>query len=146
MANPLYDSLFGQHLESEAVFLHVPEEQSLTYGDFLRLVAQYAGAFTDMGLVTGDRVAVQIEKSPHALAVYAACAQAGLVFLPLNTAYTPDETTYFVENSGAAIVLSDANKRNALEPIAKSCGTQQPLLRMSRCRLHSASPAGYHNF
>ncbi|MDA9053055.1 AMP-binding protein, partial [Planktomarina temperata] len=124
MANPLYDSLFGQHLESEAVFLHLPEEQSLTYGDFLRLAARYAGAFTDMGLVAGDRVAVQIEKSPQALAVYAACVQAGLVFLPLNTAYTADEVTYFVENSGAGIVLGDDNKCSALEPIAKSCGAR----------------------
>lgn len=143
MANPLYDSLFGQHLESEAVFLHLPEKQSLTYGDFLRLVAQYAGAFTDMGLVTGDRVAVQIEKSPHALAVYAACAQAGLLFLPLNTAYTPDETTYFVENSGAAIVLSDANKRNALEPIAKSCGAQLATLNADGTGSFAAKAAGF---
>jgi malonyl-CoA/methylmalonyl-CoA synthetase len=28
-------------------------------------------------------------------------AQAGIVFLPLNTAYTVDELTYFIENSGA---------------------------------------------
>lgn len=143
MANPLYDSLFGQHLESEAVFLHLPEEQSLTYGDFLRLVAQYAGAFTDIGLVTGDRVAVQIEKSPQALAVYTACVQAGLVFLPLNTAYTADETTYFVENSGAGIVLSDANKRNALVPIAKSCGAQLATLNADGTGSFAAKAAGF---
>tara|TARA_B110000090_G_scaffold102807_1_gene115472 strand:- start:2945 stop:4459 length:1515 start_codon:yes stop_codon:yes gene_type:complete len=143
LANPLYDSLFGQHLESEAVFLHLPEEQSLTYGDFLRLVAQYAGAFTDIGLVTGDRVAVQIEKSPQALAVYTACVQAGLVFLPLNTAYTADETTYFVENSGAGIVLSDANKRNALVPIAKSCGAQLATLNADGTGSFAAKAAGF---
>lgn len=124
MANPLYDSLFGQHLESKAVFLHLPEKQSVTYADFLRLAAQYAGAFTEMGLVVGDRVAVQIEKSPQALAVYAACAQAGLIFLPLNTAYTADEVTYFVENSGAGILLGDESKRSVLEPITQSCGTR----------------------
>jgi malonyl-CoA/methylmalonyl-CoA synthetase len=75
-----------------------------------------------MGLVAGDRVAVQIEKSPQALAVYAACAQAGLVFLPLNTAYTADEVTYFVENSGAGLVLGDDTKRSALAHIALKCG------------------------
>ena len=124
MANPLYDTLFGQHLGSMATFLHLPDGQSLTYDDFLQLAAQYAGAFTDMGLVAGDRVGVQIEKSPQALAVYAACTQAGLVFLPLNTAYTADEVTYFVENSGAGIVLGDETKRSALAPIARSCGAQ----------------------
>jgi malonyl-CoA/methylmalonyl-CoA synthetase len=124
MANPLYDTLFGKHLESGAIFLHLPDARSLTYGDFLRMAAQYAGAFTDMGLRVGDRVAVQIEKSPQALAVYAACVQAGLVFLPLNTAYTADEVTYFLENSGAGIVLSDERMRSALEPIAQSGGAR----------------------
>ena len=143
MANPLYDSLFGQHLESEAVFLHLPEEQSLTYGDFLRLAARYAGAFTDMGLVAGDRVAVQIEKSPQALAVYAACVQAGLVFLPLNTAYTADEVTYFVENSGAGIVLGDDNKRSALEPIAKSCGARLETLNANGSGSFADKAAGF---
>jgi malonyl-CoA/methylmalonyl-CoA synthetase len=44
-------------------------------------------------LKPGDRLAAQIEKSPEALALYAACAQAGVIFLPLNTAYTVDELT-----------------------------------------------------
>jgi malonyl-CoA/methylmalonyl-CoA synthetase len=44
-----------------------------------------------IGLAPGDRLAAQVEKSPQALALYAACAQAGVVFLPLNTAYTVDE-------------------------------------------------------
>ena len=122
MANPLYDTLFGAHLENDAIFLHLPDAQSLTYGDFLQMTAQYAHVFTDMGLVAGDRVAVQIEKSPQALAVYAACAQAGLVFLPLNTAYTADEVTYFVENSGAGLVLGDDTKRSTLAHIALKCG------------------------
>lgn len=119
MANPLYDTLFGQHLQNDAVFLYLPGRETLTYADFLSTAAQYAGLLTDMGLAPGDRVAVQIAKSPQALAVYAACVQAGLVFLPLNTAYTADEVAYFVENSGAGIVLGDDNKRSDLAPISE---------------------------
>jgi malonyl-CoA/methylmalonyl-CoA synthetase len=62
---------------------------------------------TGLGLSAGDRVAAQVQKSPQALALFAACAQAGLVFLPLNTAYTTDELTYFLDNSGAALVVVD---------------------------------------
>jgi len=121
MANPLYDTLFGQHVQSDANFLHLLDGNKLTYVDFLEMAARYAGYLTEAGLNAGDRVAVQIEKSPEALAVYAACVQAGLVFLPLNTAYTADEVAYFVENSGAGIVLCDDRKRDALAPIAKRC-------------------------
>ena len=124
MTNPLYDTLFGQHAQSDAVFLHLPDATTLSYAAFLDLAAQYAGALTQAGLAPGDRVAVQIEKSPQALAVYAACAQSGLVFLPLNTAYTADEVAYFVENSGAGIVLCDAAKRDGLAPIASRCGAR----------------------
>lgn len=121
MANPLYDRLFGQHRGSDAVFLRLADNSTLTYGRFLETAAQYAGLLTDMGLKAGDRVAVQIAKSPQALAVYAACAQAGLVFLPLNTAYTADEVAYFVENSGAKILLADAANKENLAPIAQHC-------------------------
>ena len=124
MTNPLYDTLFGQHDQSDTIFLHLLDGNKLTYGDFLELAAQYAGYLTQAGLNAGDRVAVQIEKSPEALAVYAACAQAGLVFLPLNTAYTADEIAYFVENSGAGILLCDDRKLSDLGPIAKRCGAK----------------------
>ncbi|WP_415402035.1 malonate--CoA ligase [Tateyamaria sp. SN3-11] len=121
MANPLYDTLFGRHEGSEETFLHLPGTGSLSYKDFLATAAQYAGLFTELGLGPGDRVAVQIAKSPQALAVYAACVQAGLVFLPLNTAYTADEVAYFVENSGARILLCDDDRRDALAPTAARC-------------------------
>jgi len=111
MANPLFDTLFGDHLGSDAIFLHLPDGETLSYGRFLEIAATYAGAFAQFGLQPGDRVAVQIAKSPQALAVYAACAQSGLVFLPLNTAYTADEIAYFVENSGAGLVLADTAMR-----------------------------------
>ena len=62
----------------------------------------------DLGLVVGDRLAVQVEKSAAALALYAACVQSGVIFLPLNTAYTPAEVSYFVGDSGAKLVVADA--------------------------------------
>lgn len=128
MVNPLYDTLFGRHAGKDTVFLHVPDDSAVTYAQFLQLAAQYAGCLTDLGLAPGDRLAVQIAKSPEALAVYAACAQAGIVFLPLNTAYTADEVAYFIENSGAGVVLCDTARADALAPITKACGAVQETL------------------
>lgn len=122
MANPLYDALFGQHLGKATNFLHLPDGETITHAHFLELAAQYAGLLSQLGLQPGDRAAVQIHKSPQALAVYAACAQAGIVFLPLNTGYTADEVQYFVENSGARILLCDQSNKAALSPIAQACG------------------------
>ena len=77
MANPLYDTLFGNHAGKADPFLHLPDGRHLSYQDFLELAARFANAMTGIGLRTGDRIAVQVEKSPEALALYAASAQAG---------------------------------------------------------------------
>ncbi|MGC1504127.1 MAG: malonyl-CoA synthase [Sulfitobacter sp.] len=122
MANPLFDTLFGKHAGNHAVFLQLPDGVSITYAGFLEMAAQYAGLLCELGLKPGDRLAVQIAKSPQALAVYAACAQAGIVFLPLNTAYTAEEVSYFVDNSGAGVLLCDDTNAEALKPVAKTCG------------------------
>ena len=124
MANPLYDRLFAHHAGSPSVFLHLDDGRDVTYNEFLKLSAQFANGLNELGAKIGDRVAVQIEKSHEALAVYAACTQAGLIFLPLNTAYTPSEVAYFIENSGARIVLCDEARFEGLKPIADGCSAR----------------------
>ncbi|WP_171124591.1 MULTISPECIES: malonyl-CoA synthase [unclassified Ruegeria] len=120
MGNPLYDRLFGIHAGKDTPFLQLPGGQTLTHAAFLDMAARIANALTGYGLEPGDRVAVQVEKSPEALAVYAACAQTGLVFLPLNTGYTVGELTYFIENSSASLVLCDPRNEADLAPIAQA--------------------------
>jgi malonyl-CoA/methylmalonyl-CoA synthetase len=122
MANILYDTLFGAHAGKATPFLHLLNGKTITHHEFLTTSAQVANVFTQIGLTPGDRVAVQVEKSPESLAVYAACVQAGLVFLPLNTAYTVDELTYFLENSGAAMIVCDGASEAKLTPVAKRLG------------------------
>ena len=118
MANPLYDALFGRHLGQATVFLQMQDGTTLTHGQFLQQAAQYAHVLTNFGLTPGDRVAVQIEKSPQSLAIYAACVQAGLIFLPLNTAYTASELSYFAEDSGARVLICDPKSQESLTQLA----------------------------
>ena len=124
MANPLYDTLFGRHAGKDTVFLHLPGGDTISHDGFLRQAARFANALADLGLRPGDRVAAQIEKSPEALALYAACVQTGLVFLPLNTGYMDAEIRYFVENSGAGLLVCDAGKADALAQVAEGCGAR----------------------
>lgn len=118
MANPLYDALFGVHDGKTTPFLHLPHGGTLTHQDFLTTAAQIANLTARIGLKPGDRVAAQVQKSPEALALYAACVQAGLVFLPLNTAYTVDELSYFIEDSGASLIVCDGTSAAKLADVA----------------------------
>ncbi|MFN3260672.1 MAG: malonate--CoA ligase [Pikeienuella sp.] len=122
MANPLYDRLFGLHAGKDTPFLILPDGSTITHDAFVRMAGRFAHALVAAGLEPGDRVAAQVPKSPEALALYAAAAQAGIVFLPLNTAYTPAEVSYFVENSGAKLLI--ASPGAALEPVAAAAGAR----------------------
>jgi malonyl-CoA/methylmalonyl-CoA synthetase len=122
MPNPLFDTLFQRHAGRETVFLHLADGTRITHSAFLKQTAQYAHALIGSGVTPGDRVAAQIEKSSQALALYAACLQTGAVFLPLNTGYTVEELRYFIENSGASLVICDAGRADALRKITDPSG------------------------
>ncbi len=124
MSNPLYDQLFRPHAGRSDAFLHLPDGRVIDYSAFISLAAQYAHALNGAGLSPGDRLAVQVQKSPEALALYAACVQTGIVFLPLNTGYTSDELAYFIEDSGAGMVVCDPESRAVVLPIAGRTGAR----------------------
>jgi malonyl-CoA/methylmalonyl-CoA synthetase len=122
MANPLHDALLAPHAGSDAPFLSLMDGAVVSYRSFLAESARFAHALGDAGLGPGDRLAAQIAKSPEALALYGACLMAGVVFLPLNTAYTPAELDYFIADSGAALVICDGASESALSPVAAARG------------------------
>ena len=124
MANILFDALFGHHLGQETDFIIRPEAPVISHGDFLRMAARIAHVFMAAGLKPGDRVAVQVAKSPEALALYAAALQAGVIFLPLNTAYTVEELRYFIEDSGAGLVICEPASAADLGSVCTALGAQ----------------------
>lgn len=124
MANPLYDALLAQHAGKKRAFLIDASGRETSYQQFLEQSAQLGHALASLGVKPGDRVAVQVEKSPEALALYAACVAAGAVFLPLNTAYTPPEVAYFTGDAEPALLVCDPAQQSALAAIATACGAR----------------------
>lgn len=107
MINTLYDALMAPHAGSQRDFLILPDGTRHSYDEIHRLSGRLANLLVAQGVTPGDRVAVQVEKSPQALALYLATVRAGAVFLPLNTAYTPAEIAYFVGDADPALVVCD---------------------------------------
>jgi malonyl-CoA/methylmalonyl-CoA synthetase len=54
-----------------------------------------------LALPAEARILVQVEKSVEALTLYLAVLRAGLVYVPLNTAYQSAEMAYFIGNAEA---------------------------------------------
>lgn len=147
MTNPLYDALFAPHEGKPTPFLMLRDGTTLSHAAFLTEADKIAQALVSLGVGPGDRVAVHIEKSPQALALYAACIKAGVVFLPLNTAYTPKELEYFVGDSQAAVFVCDPAEATEMAPIAKAAGAQLMTLggdgQGSLTDLAASQPAGF---
>ncbi len=80
----------------DKIFLETGAGATISYGDMLARSAQIANVLAARGVKPGDRVAVQVEKTPENLLLYLAALRAGAVYLPLNTAYTLAELDYFI--------------------------------------------------
>ena len=93
----LLESRFPQ--DRHATCLEVPGGRDRTWDELAQGSARIAGWLASLGLPQGARVAAPVEKSPEGLMLYLATLRAGLVFLPLNTAYRDSELAYFFGNA-----------------------------------------------
>ncbi len=105
-----------------ATFIETDSGRRLTYADMRALTARYANALVGCGVAPGDRVAVQIEKSPEAYCLYLAVLRLGAIYLPLNTAYTPAELGFFLRDAAPAAFVCDPADLGQKAPLAASCG------------------------
>ncbi|SDL02312.1 malonate--CoA ligase [Aliiruegeria lutimaris] len=122
MPNHLFDAMFAPRNDSAKVFLHHPDGSTLSHAEFAQIAARQASVMRNMGVAKGDRVALQVAKTPEALAVYAASIRIGAVLLPLNTAYTPEEVAYFVSDAEPKMLICDPRSQESLAEIAASVG------------------------
>jgi len=91
-----------------------------SYGDLDRLSAALGHHLRALGAGKGDRVAVQVEKSPQAVFLYLACLRIGAVYLPLNTGYTLSELDYFFADAEPRVIVCDPSRRDEVAALAGS--------------------------
>ncbi|ANN66298.1 malonate--CoA ligase [Bordetella bronchialis] len=93
-----------------------------TWDDIDRASACLANLLTSLDLPKDARVAVQVEKSPEALLLYLATLRAGLVYLPLNTAYRESEIEYFLGNAEPSVVVCSSANLPWIQKLADRSG------------------------
>ncbi|MBD2762782.1 AMP-binding protein [Kocuria sp. cx-116] len=91
------------------------EDRRWTYSELDEAVHRVAHRLVDTGLPRGSRVAAYGANSDAYVLLYLACAQAGLVHVPVNFALKGDELAYILEDSEASLLVVD----NALLPLVE---------------------------
>jgi malonyl-CoA/methylmalonyl-CoA synthetase len=100
-------SLFERHFPdgAEQPFLVIPNGPVVHYDELAAASAQVAHALVAAGCAPGDRVAAQLDKHWHVLALYLGCLRAGLVYLPLNAGYQRSELGYFFGDAQPKVIV-----------------------------------------
>ena len=98
-----------------------------TWGDLERGSARMANLFADLALPAGARVLVHADKSVESVMLYLATLRAGLVHVPLNTAYQASEVGYFIENAEPALVVCAPRNFTWVSRLAFAHGTRMVL-------------------
>jgi malonyl-CoA/methylmalonyl-CoA synthetase len=95
-----------------------------TWRDLERRSAQIAALLTSLRLPAAARIAAQTDKSVEALIVYLAVLRAGLVYVPLNSAYQPAEIEYFLADAEPAVIICTSRNVDWMWPLAARYGTK----------------------
>ena len=123
MNSNFYDSAAARFPADAGVpFIEGESGASHSYADLRAISGRYARLLADLGVVKGDRVAVQVEKSPEAVFLYLACLRAGAAYLPLNTAYTRAEIAYFLSDAQPRVFVCAPATAEALRDTAAEAG------------------------
>jgi malonyl-CoA/methylmalonyl-CoA synthetase len=113
-------ALIESHFPSgrEQPCIVVPGNGVVHYDELAQASARIANALVRAGCVPGDRVAVQADKHWQVVALYLACLRAGLVYLPLNTAYQKRELEYFFADAEPRVIVCRPESLGTIETIA----------------------------
>jgi malonyl-CoA/methylmalonyl-CoA synthetase len=133
MSNHLYGAIERAIADRRKTLIELADEARISYGEVFDLAAKLAGHLIRRGVVPGDRVAVQVEKSWQNLALYLACLRAGAVYLPLNTGYPLAELEYFLGDAQPAFVVVRPESEDG---VYKLC------LRIGKATVESLGPNG----
>ncbi len=104
------------------IFIHNDDGRDVTFEDLWTLSGRLAGALVAAGARSGDRVAMQVDKSPEAIALFLACARAGLILVPLNPAYTLPELAYFIADAAPRVIIATPQRAAALRSLGEVHG------------------------
>jgi amino acid adenylation domain-containing protein len=116
----LFDEVAAERGASTALRSDAGE---MSYSDLASRIDRIAHGLTAAGVKHGDRVALFLERSPHAIASLYAVMKCGATCVPLDPEYPLDRLHFLVTDSGASLAVCEASW---MERLPKSLASFTP--------------------
>ncbi len=84
------------------------EIKKYTFGDLKKASNRLANLLAHLGMTRGDRLGIVLSQQPETLIAHLAGFKLGLINIPLFTLFGPEALEYRLKNSGAKVVMVDA--------------------------------------
>ncbi len=105
----------AEHPDTAAI---ISAGRRTTWAELERLLRAVSGGLAARRLDRGDRVAIVVGNSLEFVTSYFGTLRAGLVAVPINTAYTAAEISEVLRSSGAKLAIADAASAAAVNEAA----------------------------
>jgi fatty-acyl-CoA synthase len=116
----------------------------ITYAQFFDRIERTAGWFAAQGIGANDVVAVLMKNSVAFIELAFATSHIGAVFLPINFRLATSEISYILSNSGAKLLLSDAEFASTVKALARVILVDEPSQADSTQLAREASASPMH--
>ena len=101
---------------------------TVSYQALWARVQAVAGGLQALGLAPGDRIAIQLPKTIDNVVFMFASAAAGCVLLPINPALKPHQVMHILNDSGARLLLTNAQRAEPLIDTLDRCPSLEHLV------------------
>lgn len=106
MGNPATLADLLPSADQNAAAVVVPQGgPKLTYGEFNEEVERVAGLLAARGIERGRAVSIVLPNGLDFMTLFMAVARVGAIAAPLNSAYKPDEFSFFMEDANSQLAI-----------------------------------------
>ena len=119
-------------------------DKQLTYKEANSVACKLASSIISLGYAKGDRIALMTTNLPEYIICLQACWKLGAAIVPTNPMYTVPELTHQFGDSGARIVVTEAQFANKVAEIIKNGKTSvEKLVVIQTANKAELEPADY---
>lgn len=93
------------------------EKSTFSFGQLEKLSAQFANVLQNLGVMSGDRVAIVLSQRIETVIAHLAIYKLGAISLPLAILFGPEALEYRLQDSGCKIVITDQSRYDELDAL-----------------------------